>query len=144
MTAIYIKALILQRLAPIVTAFIMAVNGLCGLVGLPNAFAYNPERVEVTVSGEVITDVEEILEFYNKAVKKTGLVLGSATMQLVDEPYMESPEIDENVKLYLDTYWYLIEKSTAKVFAVPGEGKLTADDVKSAKMSYTFNYSTDI
>ena len=49
------KALILQKLVPLLTTFALFLNSLGGMLGIGVIIPYNPERIEVAVSGDVIT-----------------------------------------------------------------------------------------
>ena len=68
--------LILQELVPLITAFAILLNSIGGIFGVV-VIRYNPDRVEVSLGSNVISDVDEALEYYNSAGKKTGFVLGT-------------------------------------------------------------------
>ena len=71
------KALILQKLVPLLTTFALFLNSLGGMLGIGVIIPYNPERIEVAVSGDVITDVDKIVARYNEAVNNSGFVIAS-------------------------------------------------------------------
>lgn len=125
--------LILQRLVPIITAFVILLNSIGGIFGVV-VIPYNPDRVEVSLGSNVISDVDEVLEHYNSAVKKTGFVLGSSGYEIIGTPVVTIKGSD-NPAINMDAFWQSFEENPIYVFGIPGEGKLTASDVKSAKMS---------
>lgn len=130
-----ISSLILQRLAPMITAFVVVLNSIAGVFGAAPVIPYNPERTDVVVSGEISTDVDEILGYYNAAVKKTNksFVIGSSSFELIGTPEVI---VDGEPSDYVDdTYWSALEESTSTVFKIPGNGEVIAADVESAKMS---------
>lgn len=130
-----ISSLILQRLAPVITAFVVVLNSIAGVFGAAPVIPYNPERTDVVVSGEITTDVDEILEYYNAAVKKTNksFVIGSSSAKINGTPEVI---VDGEPSDYVDdTYWSAFEESTSTVFKIPGNGEVLAADVESAKMS---------
>lgn len=124
--------LILQELVPVITAFALFINSIGGIFGISAVIPYNPERVDVVVSGEVITDIDEILDYYNAAVKKTGFVLGTTYQEIEDAPKATGPD---GAEVDLSAYWQSVEGLNTYIFEVPGDGEITAADVKSAKMS---------
>ncbi|MBQ7121342.1 MAG: hypothetical protein IJO03_03665 [Clostridia bacterium] len=127
--------LILQELVPIITAFVIFLNSIGGIFGVV-VIPYNPERTEVTLSSNVVSDVDDVLEYYNAAVKKTGFVLGNASYDILNFNYeTDKEELSEFMKTYLETYTETIEATSTAVFEVPGEGNISKSDVKSAKMS---------
>lgn len=131
-----ISSLILQRLAPMITAFVVVLNSIAGVFGAAPVIPYNPERTDVVVSGEISTDVEEILGYYNAAVKKTNksFVIGSSSFELIGTPeIIVDGESDSNE--FLNVYWETLEETTSKFYKVPGNGEVIAADVESAKMS---------
>lgn len=134
-----ISALLLQRLAPAITAFVVFLNSVGGLFGVSPVIPYNPERTDVVVSGEVTTDVEEILGYYNAAVKKTNksFVIGSSSSKVNGTPEVDMGEdgASDLTNELMATYWTSLEASSATVYKVPGEGNVTVSDVESAKMS---------
>lgn len=128
------SALLLQRLAPAITAFVVFLNSVGGLFGVAPVIPYNPERTDVVVSGEISTDVEEILGYYNAAVKKTNksFVIGSSSTEIIGNPeYI----LSGNETVNIDDYWQAVEETKTTIYKVPGEGNIIASDVKSAKMS---------
>ena len=124
--------LILQRLVPLITSFVLFINSVGGIFGISAVIPYNPERTDIVVSGEVITDIDEILDYYNAAVKKTGFVVGSTYQEIVGTPKAVGPD---GVEVDLSAYWQSVEDLNTYIFEVPGDGEITAADVKSAKMS---------
>ena len=122
---------ILQYLVPMITALAVCLNAIGGIFGVV-VIPYNPERTEVSLGSNVTSDVDDVLEAYNNAVKKTGFVLGTYSYD-----FSETDFDTDNVKTnqLLKTYFDSMEATSTAVFAVPGEGKLTKSDVKSAKMS---------
>ena len=134
-----ISSLILQRLAPAITAFVLFLNSVAGLFGAAPVIPYNPERTDVVVSGEVTTDVNEILGYYNAAVKKTNksFVIGSSSSKVNGTPeiVMDEETVSEITNELMKTYWTTLEATSSTVFKVPGEGNVIAADVESAKMS---------
>ena len=64
--------LILQRMVPMITAFVVMLNGIGSVFGVV-VVPYNPERVEVSLGSNVNSDIDEVLEYYNAAVKKQDL-----------------------------------------------------------------------
>lgn len=130
-----ISSLILQRLVPVITAFVVVLNSIAGVFGAAPVIPYNPERTDVVVSGEISTDVDEILGYYNAAVKKTNksFVIGSSSFELIGTP--EVIMDGETDKEFWDTYWSLLEFAPSTVFKIPGNGEVIAADVESAKMS---------
>ncbi len=126
--------LILQEFVPVITAFVLFINSVGGLFGISAVVPYNPERTDVVLSGKITTDVDEILDCYNAAVKKTGFVLGTNSLDIIGTPEFTVPGMENLDTLDMDAYWEAIDESSAYIFEVPGEGKLTAADVKSAKM----------
>ena len=124
--------LILQRIAPIIIALAMLLNSTASVFGLDPVIPYNPDRTDVVVSGEITTDINEILECYNSAVKKSGTVIGSTYMDITGTPEVSGPN---NMQADMSAYWQALEETKTYVFEVPGNGELTASDVKSAKMS---------
>ena len=131
-----ISSLILQRLAPMITAFVVVLNSIAGVFGAAPVIPYNPERTDVVVSGEISTDVEEILGYYNAAVKKTNksFVIGSSSFELIGTPeIIVDGESDSNE--FLNVYWETLEETTSNFYKVPGNGEVIAADVESAKMS---------
>lgn len=131
-----ISSLILQRLAPAITAFVLFLNSVAGLFGAAPVIPYNPERTDVVVSGEVTTDVNEILGYYNAAVKKTNksFVIGSSSFELIGTPEI-IVDGESNSNEFLDIYWETLEETTSTFFKAPGNGEVIAADVESAKMS---------
>ena len=134
-----ISSLILQRLAPLITAFVVFLNSVGGLFGASAVIPYNPERTDVVVSGEITTDVDEILEYYNAAVKKTNksFVIGSSASKVNGTPeiVMEEEAVSEITNELMKTYWSTLETTSSTVYKVPGEGNVIAADIESAKMS---------
>lgn len=130
-----ISSLILQRLVPVITAFVVVLNSIAGVFGAAPVIPYNPERTDVVVSGEITTDVDEILGYYNAAVKKTNksFVIGSSSTKINGTP--EVIMDGETDKEFWDTYWSLLEFAPSTIFKVPGKGEVIAADVESAKMS---------
>ena len=127
--------LILQELVPVITAFVIFLNSIGGIFGTV-VIPYNPERVEVTLGSNVETSVDKVLEHYNAAVKKTGFVLGNASYDFKEFNYeTDKEEMSELMKTYLETYTETMEATSTAVFEIPGEGNISASDVKSAKMS---------
>lgn len=126
--------LILQEFVPVISAFVLFINSVGGLFGISAVVPYNPERTDVVLSGEITTDVDEILDCYNAAVKKTGFVLGTNSLDIIGTPEFTVPGMENLATLDMDAYWEAIDESSAYIFEVPGEGKLTVADVKSAKM----------
>ena len=127
--------LILQELVPVITAFVIFLNSIGGIFGVV-VVPYNPERVEVTLGSNVETNINKVLEYYNSAVKKTGFVLGNSSYDVLEFNYKPSKnESSEFIKTYLDTYIETLEETSSAIFEVPGEGIISASDVKSAKMS---------
>lgn len=124
--------LILQEFVPLITAFVLFINSVGGLFGVSAVIPYNPERTDVVLSGEITTDVDEILDCYNAAVKKTGFVLGTNNLSIIGTPEITVTDM-ENIDM--DAYWDALNGDSAYIFEVPGEGIITAADVKSAKMS---------
>lgn len=122
--------LILQEIVPLITAFVVMLNSIGGIFGVV-VVPYNPERVEVTLGNNVISNVDEVLDCYNSAVKKTGFVLGSSSYDLSEF----SIDADEDLEQLMEIYVQSLESSSSAVFAVPGEGVISPSDVKSAKMS---------
>ncbi len=123
--------LILQELVPLITAFAILLNSIGGIFGVV-VIPYNPDRVEVSLGSNVISDVDEVLEYYNSAVKKTGFVLGTSSYDFSEFTLKES---DTDFTSFVQDYIQGLESNSTSVFSVPGEGVLTAADVKSAKMS---------
>ncbi len=132
-----ISSLILQRLAPVITAMVVALNSLAGVFGAAPVIPYNPERTDVVVSGEITTDVDEILEYYNAAVKKTNksFVIGSSYSDIIGTPEVITNGKPSANDYYLEAYWSAYEETATTVYKVPGEGEVIAADVESAKMS---------
>ncbi len=126
--------LILQEFVPVITAFVLFINSVGGLFGISAVVPYNPERTDVVLSGEITTDVDEILDCYNAAVKKTGFVLGTNNLDIIGTPEFTVSGMDNLTTLDMDAYWEALDASSAYIFEVPGEGELTPADVKSAKM----------
>ncbi len=126
--------LILQKLVPLITSFVLVINSIGGLFGNSAVIPYNPERTDVVVSGTVITDKAEVLEYYNAAVKKTGFVLGTTGLEIIGTPTVKADGY-EDTAISMDAYWQAMESTSTAVFKVPGEGNLTVSDIKSAKMS---------
>ena len=124
--------LILQRIAPIIIALAMLLNSTASVFGLDPVIPYNTDRTDVVVSGKITTDIKEILEWYNSAVKKSGLVVGKSYADVVGTPKVTSPDISN---IDMNAYWQAYEEIVTYVFEVPGNGELTVADVKSAKMS---------
>lgn len=124
--------LILQRIAPIIIALAMLLNSTASVFGLDPVIPYNPDRTDVVVSGEITTDIKEILECYNSAVKKSGTVIGNTYMDIIGTPEVLG---SDNTKIDMSAYWQALEETKTYVFEVPGNGELTSSDVKSAKMS---------
>lgn len=124
--------LILQRLVPLLTSFALFINSVGGLFGVSAVIPYNPERTDVVVSGDVITDIDEILDYYNAAVQKTGFVIGTSSMDVIGTPEVETDFAEE---MDASDYWEGIDGMETYIFEVPGEGDILASDVKSAKMS---------
>ncbi len=123
--------LILQELVPLLTAFALFINSIGGLFGVSAVIPYNPERTEITVSGEISTDTAEILEYYNSAVKETGFVIGTSSSEIIGTPTSSTDKSDYD----LTAYWEAIEETETYIFEVPGDGNIIASDIKSAKMS---------
>lgn len=123
--------LILQELVPVITAFVVFLNSIGGIFGTV-VVPYNPERTEVTLGSNVETDIDKVLEHYNAAVKKTGFVLGNAGYDLSDYSFESD---NESLNQFMQSYIEGIEATSTAVFEVPGEGNISASDVKSAKMS---------
>lgn len=123
--------LILQEFVPLITAFVIMLNSIGGIFGVV-VVPYNPERVEVTLGSNVISNVDEVLECYNSAVKKTGFVLGSSSYDLSEFSFDTD---NEDIKQLAEIYVQSLESSSTAVFDVPGEGIISSSDVKSAKMS---------
>lgn len=121
--------LILQRMVPMITAFVVMLNGIGGVFGVV-VVPYNPERVEVSLGSNVNSDIDEVLEYYNAAVKKTGFVLGKTATYYEDFDFA-----DDDFGEFMQVYINELNNQTVSVFAVPGTGSLTEADVKSAKMS---------
>lgn len=124
--------LILQRLVPLLTSFALFINSVGGLFGVSAVIPYNPERTDVVVSGDVITDIDDILGYYNEAVQKTGFVIGTSSMDVIGTPEVETDFAEE---MDASDYWEGIDGMETYIFEVPGEGDILASDVKSAKMS---------
>lgn len=121
--------LILQRMVPMITAFVVMLNGIGGVFGVV-VVPYNPERVEVSLGSNVNGDIDEVLQYYNNAVKNTGFVLGKSSSYYTDFDF-EDAEYGE----FMQMFFAEMENETTSVFAVPGIGSVTQADVKSAKMS---------
>lgn len=121
--------IIVQEMVPLITALVVMLNSIGGIFGV-TVVPYNPERVEVTLGSNVNSDVDEVLEYYNAAVKNTGFVLGKMSS---DYTYVnvENTEAGESMQMYFAE----MEKVSNFVFAVPGEGEIQKADVTSAKMS---------
>ncbi len=126
--------LILQRLVPAITAFVVFINSVGGLFGNSAVIPYNPERTDVVVSGEVITDIEKVLDCYNEAVENTGFVLGSAKTFMAETPVLEMP-LDEELKSLIVTLFESMNITSSTIFEIPYEGNITVADVRDAKMS---------
>ena len=124
--------LILQRFAPLLTAFALFINSIGGFFGISAVIPYNPERTEVVVSGDVTTDINKVLEHYNSAVKKTGFVIGTSTTEIIGTP---SASANDDTTIDMDAYWDSIEDIETYTFKIPGNGEILASDVKSAGMS---------
>lgn len=124
--------LILQKMIPLLTTFALFINSIGGLFGVSAVIPYNPERTEIVVSGEVTTDVAEILDYYNSAVKKSGFVIGKTTSDIIGTPTMNS---NGNFSVDMSAYWDAFEATETYIFEIPGDGNIIPSDVKSAKMS---------
>lgn len=124
----------LNRAAPLVTALALFLNSVGGLFGLAPAIPYNPERTDIVISGNYEWDIEEILGYYNAAVKKTnsGLVMGTVTKEISIEPkYILEGEETEKVKEFLGTFC----DSQSAIYKIPGDGEILPSDVERAKMT---------
>ena len=119
--------LILQRMVPMITAFVVMLNGIGGVFGVV-VVPYNPERVEVSLGSNVNSDIDEVLEYYNAAVKKTGFVLGKTATYYEDFDFA-----DDDFGEFMQVYINELNNQTVSVFAVPGTGSLTEADVKKLK-----------
>ena len=132
------KAIILTRLVPVLTAIALMLNSVGAMIGVGVIIPYNPDRVEVAVEGEISTNVDEILGYYNEAVKKTGFVIGTSTYAnlniLYDSPE-DADEADQMIYDMIETYSEALTSSPAYIFEVPGNGGVLASDIESAKMS---------
>ncbi len=131
-----ISSLILQRLAPVITSFVVVLNSIAGVFGAAPVIPYNPERTDVVVSGEISTDIDEILGYYNAAVKKTNksFVIGSTSSDIIGTPEI-IVDGDTSADDYMEAYWSAYEETAATIFKIPGNGEVIAADVESAKMS---------
>lgn len=128
----------LQRIIPVVTAFALFINSVSGMLGLGVVIPYNPDRVEVAVSGDVVTDVDEIVARYNEAIKKGGFVIGRNGYEKFEVSNITFEDDSEEMKDLFETYESLFPLFTSSVtysFELPGTGNLLASDIKSAKMS---------
>lgn len=124
--------LILQRFVPLLTTIVLLLNN----IGLGVVVPYNPVRTDVVVSGDVTTDIDDVLEYYNSAVKKTGFVIGKYSADVVGTPSASVRGGDSvDVDPYWYAYWEALEDQETYIFKVPGEGGILKSDVKSAKMS---------
>ncbi len=126
--------LILQNLVPLITVFAIFINSVGGLFGVSAVIPYNPDRTDVVLSGEITTDVNKVLDCYNSAVKKTGFVIGTNKINIVGTPEFTISGLDSSTSVDIDAYWDALNGSSSYIFEVPGEGKITSADVKSAKM----------
>lgn len=132
------KAIILTRLVPVLTAIALMLNSVGAMIGVGVIIPYNPDRVEVAVEGEISTNVDEILGYYNEAVKKTGFVIGRSSYSdfILDFNLGEDPdEYDQIILDTLDTLKEYITSTETYFFEAPGNGGVLAADVESAKMS---------
>lgn len=128
--------IILQRLVPLLTTLAIFLNSIGGFFGAAPAIPYNPERTETVVSGDVITDIDEVLGYYNSAVKKTGFVIGTYSVDIIGTPSASAQgddSFDADPAWY--AYWDALDNLETYIFEVPGEGEILKSDVKSAKMS---------
>ncbi len=119
--------LILQRFVPLLTTLAMLLNSF----GLGVVIPYNPERTEIVVSGNVTTDVDEILDAYNSAVKKTGMVIGKTSTDIIGTPSVSGDGSASDIAPFVTAF----EDAETYIFKVPGNGEILESDVKSAKMS---------
>ncbi len=126
--------LILQRLVPAITAFVVFINSVGGLFGNSAVIPYNPERTDVVVSGEVITDIEKVLDCYNEAVENTGFVLGSLKSDILSDIEVVI-DGQQDAPIDLAPFIQAFENTETYIFEVPSNGKILVEDVKSAKMS---------
>lgn len=126
--------LLLQNMTPLLVAIAMIANSIGGVLGLGQLIPYNPERTDVVVSGDVSTDIDDIVEIYNAALEKTGFVIGTTSNEFVEEPVIESEIENEYTEIFMDSFIASYNDTTANIFNVPGSG-IESSDVKSAKMS---------
>lgn len=130
---------ILQRFSSVIVAVALVANAISGMLGNGPVIPYNPVRTDVTVSGDVTTDKEDIAKIYNAAVEKTnqGLVIGKIKNEFKDKPVLDysmegsSNGMDPSL---LDSFLVSFENTESKIFKVPG-GDIKVSDIKSAKMS---------
>ncbi len=126
---------IVQTALPLITAFVMLINSIGSLFGNSAVIPYNPERTDIVISEDAVTDIEQILAVYNEAVKNTGWVLGTVNATIAEAPEFDmdggtEPEFIEFInEIFEDTI-----SASSSVLEVPGEGNLTASDVDGAKM----------
>ena len=120
--------LILQRFVPLLTTIVLLLNN----IGLGVVVPYNPVRTDVVVSSDVTTDIDDVLECYNSAVKKTGFVIGTYSSDIIGTP---SASVQGDNSVDMSYYWDALEDQETYIFKVPGEGEILKSDVKSAKMS---------
>lgn len=120
--------LILQRFVPLLTTIALLLNN----IGLGVVIPYNPVRTDVVVSSDVTTDIDDVLECYNSAVKKTGFVIGTYSSDTIGTP---SASVQGDNSVDMSYYWDALEDQETYIFKVPGEGGILKSDVKSAKMS---------
>lgn len=120
--------LILQRFVPLLTTIALLLNN----IGLGVVIPYNPVRTDVVVSSDLTTDIDDVLECYNSAVKKTGFVIGTYSSDTIGTP---SASVQGDNSVDMSYYWDALEDQETYIFKVPGEGGILKSDVKSAKMS---------
>lgn len=132
------KAIILTRLVPVLTAIALMLNSVGAMIGVGVIIPYNPDRVEVAVEGEISTNVDEILGYYNEAVKKTGFVIGRSSYSELNLDFNLGEDPNEYDQIILDTMESLekyLTSSESYFFETPGNGGVLASDIESAKMS---------
>lgn len=133
------KLLILQRLVPVLTALALFLNSVGGMLGFGVVIPYNPDRVEVAVSGDVITDVDKIVACYNEAVKNSGFVIGRSGYEKFEISDLDYGSEDDEIKIFVDSFMNGFAKGYSQgvtyTFEVPGSGEILSSDIKSAKMS---------
>lgn len=129
------KALILQKLVPLLTTFALFLNSLGGMLGIGVIIPYNPERVDVAVSGDVITDVDKIVARYNEAVNNSGFVIASTRYDKFEISNADYGKQNDSIASLMDIYIDSFTSTVTYSFEVPGNRAVLASDIKSAKMS---------